>query len=258
VELTASSLQAHQALVLQTARLRLNTAGLPVIYLTDPHVTSSVVQRTDATNVQPIYPTDKPGVKLLTTPTRGARVANAALRTAHPRIGHYLATESVAAAIQLEAYSLPHVQDTETPGHRLRNEPRTLIAGLLRGGLPTSDGVATAFPLTWLALVKRPQEVDVELLRGVRCVRLVDAAVSTGAVGGAVRAPAERDGGRLADRGRVRGCAPGGHRGLRVHRAGARAVGGLRVIALRVSDNLFAEKGATDTSNRLFNTTDIG
>ena len=41
-------------------------------------------------------------------------------------------------------------------------------------------GVGAAFPLARVALVKRPQEVGTEQLRGVRSVLLVDSVVSMG------------------------------------------------------------------------------
>lgn len=248
--LSEAGFQARQALIPATARPRLNTADLPLINLTHQDAIASIFQRTGPYGIHLIHATDKPAAKLLATPARNERLGPD-LRDADHRVGHYLATEYVAAVIGLEPFSTPHEQGGRATGHRLRDEEHTLVVGLLRGGLAMALGVGAAFPRARLALAGRPRDVRREHLRRARAVLLVDAAVGSGAaVVGFVRW--------------LRGLKAG----LRIvvvcgvaHRAAVEAGGGiarglgrradLTVVALRLSDDQFAGSGATVTGNCL-------
>jgi uracil phosphoribosyltransferase len=135
-----------------------------------------------------------------------------------------------------------------TTGHRLEDEAHTLIVGTLRGGAPLAEGVASAFPYARLALVKKPQELSTEVLRGIRSVVLVDAVVSTG-----------RSSVQFVRW--LRGGVAVGARTVVVSGSGIeRALGrrvGVTAVALRVPENRFAGSGGADTGNRLFDTTDL-
>jgi phosphoserine phosphatase len=243
--LSEASFQARQALIPATARPRLNTADLPLINLTHQETIASIFQRTGPYGIHLIHATNKPAAKLLATPAR-SECLGPDLRDAHHRVGHYLATEYVAAVIGLEPFSIPHAQGGRATGHRLRDEEHTLVVGLLGGGggggLAMALGVSAAFPRARLALAGRPREVRREHLRRARAVLLVvDAAVGSGAasVVGFVRW--------------LRGL----RAGLRIvvvcgvaHRAAVEAGGeiacglgrraDLTVVALRLSDDQFA------------------
>ena len=147
------------------------------------------------------------------------------------------------------------MQGHETNGYRLFHEAQTTIVALMRGGEPMALSVSDAFPRAMFVHAGAPDDVLPHHLQGQINVVLVDAVVNSGAtllgfvqqmralhatvrvvaVAGVAQARAvEGDG----------ACA----------RELARAAN-LRVVALRLSENRFAGRGATDTGNRLFNTT---
>jgi uracil phosphoribosyltransferase/phosphoserine phosphatase/adenylate kinase len=253
-------LRARQAVLPNSASPRLDTTKLPLIQLTNRNFLDAVLVRSRHRNtagIQVLHATARTAAKLLMTPTRDAQMAGPALREAHRRVGWYLATEFVADLIGLEEYPIPHVQGHRTSGHRLLHEQQTTIVALMRGGEAIALGVNDAFPLAMFVHAGCAEDVQLHHLRGQRTVVLVDSVVNRGdtvvrfvrrvrelcaavqivVVAGVAQARSVEEGGRLA---REFGAHPR-----------------LALVALRLSDNQFTGSGATDTGNRLFNTTHL-
>ncbi|KAF7561252.1 hypothetical protein G7046_g2879 [Stylonectria norvegica] len=248
-------LRARQILLPETVTPRLDSTKLPIVDLNDEAFINSIMCRSPKSGLtQVFHTTDRNAAKLLMTPTRDARVAGPALREAHRRIGWYLATEVLADVLGIEERSIPHVQGHYTSGHRVKNEDKTTIIALMRGGEPMALGVSDALPLAQFLHAKEPEHVTAAHLHGQRAVVLVDSVVNSGksvvefvnhirklgsdvqivVVSGVVQSSSVKTGdfSQALDRDKQ-----------------------LSVVALRMSDNKFTGKGTTDTGNRLFNTT---
>ncbi|KAI0454118.1 uracil phosphoribosyltransferase-domain-containing protein [Xylaria acuta] len=200
--------------------------------------------------------TNKHATKLLMIPTRDVLISGPNLREAHRRIGWYLATEAFPQFIGLEEYPIFYVQGHLTSGFRLRNEQRTLIIALMRGGEPMAFGVNDALLNAMFIHAKVPDDILKQHLDGKYTAILVDSVVNSGKtvvqfvqhirtlfpairiiiVAGVVQHQSVKEG-NLADM-----------------LAGDTKI---KIIAPRLSDNKFTGKGATDTGNRLFNTTQL-
>ncbi|KXX73771.1 Uracil phosphoribosyltransferase [Madurella mycetomatis] len=249
-------LWAHQVLLPSHTSLRLDAARLPVLQLRDPEFLDSVVRERDASS-RIFHATSHHGAKLLTTATRNANVRGPALRNAHRLAGWYLAIEFLAGAVGVEEYDIPHVLSHPTKGHRVRHEEKTTIVALMRGGEPMAFGVNDALPLAMFVHARQPDDLERHHLQMQRTVVLVDSVVNNGTtvmefvqrirrinpsicilvLAGVVQSQSVSSSGIL---GRV----------LRHEK-------NLSLIALRFSDNKFTGSGATDTGNRLFNTTQL-
>jgi uracil phosphoribosyltransferase len=77
---------------------------------------------------------------------RDAAVAGPSLRETHANVGRYLETEYVSQLVGLEDYDIAHVQGHSTTAHGLRNENRTSIVALMRGGEAVAFGINEVFP----------------------------------------------------------------------------------------------------------------
>ncbi|KAI8944003.1 uracil phosphoribosyltransferase-domain-containing protein [Xylaria longipes] len=250
-------LRASQVLLPGDAPPRLDTSKLPLTQISKLRVIDYVLRRhrTRMNHDTQLYDaTNKHATKLLMTPTRDASVRGPNLREAHRRIGWYLATEALPEFVGLEEYPISHVQGHLTSGFRLRNEQRTLIIAMMRGGEPMAFGVSDALPNAMFVHAKGADDVLKQHLDGKHTVVLVDSVVNSGntvvqfvrhirtlhstiriiVVAGVVQHQCVREG-NLASM--LAGDAK------------------IKIITLRLSDNKFTGKGATDTGNRLFNTT---
>ena len=253
-------LWARQAVFPITASPRLNVEKLPLIQLMEPEFLDSLLHRRPDPGIEVLDATNKNAAKLLMTPTRDANIAGPALREAHRRVGWYLATEFLADVIGVEGYSIRHVQDRLTTGHRLLYEKQTLIIALMRGGEPMALGVNDAFPLAGFKHANAPDDIKIKLLKDQRTVVLVDSVVNSGktvvqfvqhirkldvtvrivVIAGVIQAQCVLKGGDLA-------------KGLFTHDDDTR----VSIITLRFSDNKYSGERGTDTGNRLFNTTQL-
>ncbi|PWY77395.1 hypothetical protein BO70DRAFT_430337 [Aspergillus heteromorphus CBS 117.55] len=245
-------LQARQVLLPGTAPLRLNTTVLPVTRLDDPVLIETLV----AVKFKLIHATGKSATKLLQTPMRNAAVQGPSLRKAHHQVGWYLAFEYLADLLGVEEYRIAHVQGQMTIGHRLANEERMLIIGLMRGGLSMALGVNNVFGHASLLLVSKPEEVHLDHLQGKTIVLLVDSVVNNG------KTVAEFFTRVRGLKGDVRIVVVAGVvQAQAVGRDGPLPAiaqdGGLTVVALRLSINRYTGTRGTDTGNRLFNTMDL-
>ncbi|EPE34264.1 PRTase-like protein [Glarea lozoyensis ATCC 20868] len=249
-------LRACQVVLPSCTSPRLDTKMLPLIQLTSGEFFNSILhcRRQDA-DIQVLHATHRNAAKLLMTPMRDATNAGPQLREAHRRAGWYLATEFLANVVDIEEYPIPHVQGNQTSGYRLCNEQQTLIVALMRGGEPMALGVSDAFPLAVFIHANHPDDIMLHHLQGQCNVVLVDSVVNSGktviqfvqhvrnlhatirivVVAGIIQAQSVSGGSLTQALGQV----------------------GLSVIALRLSENKFTGRGATDTGNRLFNTTHL-
>ncbi|KAJ9156808.1 uracil phosphoribosyltransferase protein [Coniochaeta hoffmannii] len=233
----------------------LNTVELPIVYLNHKDTIDWLLRPGIGRN-RLLHATDRTSAKILMTPTRDASIAGPVLREAHLRIGQYLATEFVTDIVGLDEYPMPHVQGSCTTGYRLRNEDRTTVVALLRGGEPMAFGVSAAFPRAMFVHAKAADDIRLEHVRGQSNIVLVDSVVNNGTTVmeflgrlEALGAAPERI---VVVAGVVQSGAVSGESPLWQALGRDRT---LSVVALRLSDNKFTGKGTTDTGNRLFNTT---
>ncbi len=257
----ASGMRARQARIPPTTPPRLDTWRLPPIDLADAATVEAILARRGGSGggvLRVVHAGDRPSARLLATPTRDASIRGHELRTAHHRIGWYLAVELVPRIVGLGPFSMPHVQGGKTEGYALRDEAvLTTIVALMRGGEPMALGVSEAFPRATFLHARTPDDVKVDHVVGKRTVLLVDSVVNSGKslvefvqrvrgldhavdivfVAGVVQSGAFAEDGYIA-----------------------RHVGQDRkftLVALRVSENKYTGLGTTDTGNRLFNTTHL-
>ncbi|KAJ7077392.1 uracil phosphoribosyltransferase-domain-containing protein [Mycena belliarum] len=248
-------LRAEQWLLPRSAAPRLDTDRLPLFDISASWI-DSVVRRF-ALYHRVLHATEEYAAKLLMTPMRDAQVSGPALLEAHKNVGWYLATTFLPKLMGgLEEVTIRHVQGHSTTGHRLRHEERTVIVALMRGGEPMALGVYKALPLAMFVHAKQPGELTHEHVRGRETIVLVDSVVNSGksidefvahiralhptvrivVVAGVVQAQSLLDG-VLGD-------------------ALARD-DNIGVVSLRLSENKYTGRGATDTGHRLFNTTHL-
>ena len=250
-------LRAHQVMLPVTAPPRLNTDILPVTRLTDPEFINCVLRSRDGRPpVQILHASNKPGAKILMKSTRDQTIAGPVLRKAHFDIGWYLAVEFLTELIGVEEHPMTHVQGHQTRGHRLAHESKTSIVALMRGGAPMALGISDVFPSAMLVHANRPTDIRLHHLEEQATVMLVDSVVNNGDT--MVRFVQHIR--NLNSTIRIVGV-------VGVVQAQAISVGSLAqamarhpnidLVALRVSDNKFTGRGATDTGNRLFNTTHV-
>lgn len=256
--ISSGVLHARQCLLPSNVSPRLDSTRLPLVDITSTTFLEHIF-RADYVHAgsNSVHCVDTHAAKLLMTPTRDARVFGPALREAHRRVGHYLATCLIARVLGTEEYSISHVQGYQTTGYRLMNEERVLLVALMRGGEPMAFGISDAFPLAMFLHAKNPSDILPAHLMEKRAVILIDSVVNNGKTAlqflGRVR-ELRSDVSVLV----VAGVAQSG--AVRGSGALANALAedrNLQLVALRISDNKFTGRGTTDTGNRLFNTTQL-
>ena len=204
------------------------------------------------------HATGKPAAKLLATDSRNVNIHGLNLHRVHRKIGWYLATHYVSEKVGVDAYSITSVQGKTVEGHKLRDESKTLIVPLMRGGDPMARGVWEAFPSAMFLHAGKATDVEAKHLEGKWTVILVDAVINSGGsivefvrhirenlsrqiriviVAGVVQVKAVEKSGMLQK-----------------HLVG---MGDVSLVALRTSDNQFPGVGLTDTGHRLFNSTHL-
>ncbi|OJD21179.1 hypothetical protein ACJ73_07481 [Blastomyces percursus] len=229
-------LQARQVLLPPNVSLRLDTAALPLVQLTDQKLIASILS---SPQHRVFHATDRAAAKLLMTPMRHADNAGPSLREAHCR------------------YPIRHVQGNMVTGYQLLHEGKTLIVALMRGGEPMAFGVNEVFPRAMFLHAKNPNEIKEHHLEGIHNIFLVDSVVNTGrsilefvdyirklntttcivVVSGVVQAEAMSVTGPL-------------------RRVLANDTN-ISIVTLRLSENKFTGHGTTDTGHRLFNSTHL-
>ncbi|ROT41664.1 hypothetical protein SODALDRAFT_125524 [Sodiomyces alkalinus F11] len=258
--------RARQLLLPNDTKPRLSIGCLPLVGLDDQDFLESIFTSVHLKKARPRHEGFEPGrvrvigasgtgaSQLLMTPMRDARISGPALRKAHRVVGRYMATTYLTEVIGLEESPIPHVQGYETTGFRLRDEEKTLIVPLMRGGEPMALGVNDAFPGAMFLHAARPEDVKREHLEDLRTVILVDSVINTGkSISEFVKhVSKQREDLRIV-------VVAGVLQDRAVHK-GEYALDKLSVYGLdavvpfRVSENKYTGRGTTDTGNRLFNT----
>lgn len=249
-------LQARQALLPNNSSPpRLDIVRLPVVNLTEQSFVDSIFRKPSG-GLELYHATDSNAAKLLSTPMRDDIIRGPPQQKAHSKAGTYLATRYLVELIGVEEFIMRHPQIKDIAGYRLLREERTLIVPLMRGGQPMASGINKVFPKAQFLHAKELKDMKKEHLEGIVTVILVDYVINSGgSMAQFVRHIREMDvavriiivAGVVQDQA-VTGCGP--------IRAVARSTE-LTVVALRLSKNKYTGKGATDTGNRLFNTTHL-
>lgn len=164
-----------QALLPQSAKPRLDTSKVPIVYLDDDLTVESILSgRQLPTRFTAHLATDKAAAKLLATNMRDAAFTGTALRWAHKRVGFYLATEYLTELIGLESRPITHVLGHQEFGSQLLYEDETVIMAMMRGGEPMVQGVSEVIPQSMFMHAKLPEEVQPRHVEGRRTMILVD------------------------------------------------------------------------------------
>ncbi|KAI7194713.1 hypothetical protein KC363_g1941 [Hortaea werneckii] len=243
-------LEARQLLFPETATPWLNTLMLPT-------TTLEQVRKSIFGTLEVIEATDTPSAHVLQTPMRNSALSGNQLRQAHERCGWYLAIHYVTQALRTEKYTIYDVHQNETTGWRLKNEDKTVIVPMMRGGEPMAFGVSEAFPKAVFHHAKEPEEVLKKHLDGMKAVILVDAVINEGrTIAGFVKHIRQIDPNidivvmaGVTQRDAVQG--------RKILTRALSGCGKVTLITLRTSERKYKGQGATDTGDRLFNTTHI-
>ncbi|RMZ15562.1 hypothetical protein D0860_01522 [Hortaea werneckii] len=243
-------LEARQLLFPETAIPWLNTRVLPI-------TTLEQVRESIFGTLELIEATDTPSALVLQTPMRNSALSGNQLRQAHDRCGWYLAIHHITQVLGTEKYIMYDVHQNETTGWRLKDEDKTVIIPIMRGGEPMAFGVSDAFPKAVLHHAKEPDEVLKKHLEGMKAVILVDAVINEGGTiagfGKHIR-QMNHEIDIVIMAGVVQRDAVHGPKVLTRALSGC---GKVTLIALRTSERKYKGQGATDTGDRLFNTTHI-
>ncbi|KAI6841407.1 hypothetical protein KC342_g2335 [Hortaea werneckii] len=243
-------LEARQLLFPETATPWLNTCMLRTITL--EQVRNSIFG-----TLELIEATDTPSALVLQTPMRNSALSGNQLRQAHERCGWYLAIYHVTQVLGTEKYTMYDVHQNQTTGWRLKNEDKTVIVPIMRGGEPMAFGVSEAFPKAVFHHAKEPEEVLKKHLDGMKAVVLVDAVINEGGtIAGFVK--------------HIRQINPNidivvmagvtqrdAVHGPKILTRALSGCGKVTLVTLRTSERKYKGQGATDTGDRLFNTTHI-
>lgn len=173
-------LLARQVVLPANTPARLDSNKLPVVSLTDESFLKSIVERHPKDKDIDCYFPEELTAKILAAPMRDAKNFGPPLREAHRQVGRYLANRFLPEIIGLEEYAINHVQGAAVTGSRLRNEAKTSIVALMRGGEPMANGVSEAFPLAMFYHAKDPIDFKPEHLFEGGTVVLVDSVINTG------------------------------------------------------------------------------
>lgn len=187
---------------------------------------------------------------------RDSRISGPALRTAHRRVGYHLSITHLADLLGLQEIQIPHVQGYGTDGFELFQESRAVIIAVMRAGEPMAFGVSEAFPAAMFLHASRVADIENEHIHDRTAAVLVDSVINTGKtvlqmarhirkIHGTIRIVI------LAGVVQKHAIAPRSplHSFARNQK--------IELVALRLSENRYTGRGATDTGHRLFNTTQL-
>ncbi|KAI6839135.1 hypothetical protein KC340_g8200 [Hortaea werneckii] len=243
-------LEARQLLFLESAEPWLNTRMLPT-------TTLEQLRESIPGTLELIEATDTPSALVLQTPMRNSAMSGNQLRQAHDRSGWYLAVHHVTQVLGTEKYTMHDAHQNETTGWRLKNEDKTVIVPIMRGGEPMAFGISDAFPKAVFHHAKEPHEVLKKHLDGMKAVILVDAVINEGGtIAGFVKhiRQIHPDIDIVVMAGVVQRDAV---RGPKILTRALSGCGKVTLVTLRTSERKYKGQGATDTGDRLFNTTHI-
>jgi uracil phosphoribosyltransferase/phosphoserine phosphatase/adenylate kinase len=204
-----------------------------------------------------VHATSKASAKLLMTPTRDASNSGHDLRKAHAEVGYALANEYIGEILGIESYPIKLVTGENGEGFRVRDEEKTLIIPLMRGGEPMAFGVSKALRQAAFVHSKKFGDIDQNHFKGRKTIILVDSVVNSGTSIVEYLVPLRE---KLPDVKIVVAAGVVQEGAVKVVKEGTlgyhlRKDPNLTLVALRTSLRKFTGKGTTDTGHRLFNTT---
>lgn len=176
----SSGLSARQVLLPAGSRPRLAEGLVPIVEMGAAFTSNIVARRSNIPKLGRVHATDSTAAKVLMTPMRDAGVAGPGLREAHRRAGWWIATQHVSEMMGCEETEITHVQNHRTAGYRLRDEEKTVIIALMRGGEPMAQGVSEAFPAAMFVHANTPDDLTEQHIRGQSTILLVDSVVNSG------------------------------------------------------------------------------
>ncbi|KAL4952141.1 uracil phosphoribosyltransferase-domain-containing protein [Aspergillus filifer] len=251
-------LQARQTLLPNDSTTpRLDVSRLPLVDLTERFFVDSIILSDKATRgLQLLHATDKEATKLLATPMRDGKIRGFPLCKAYFNAGKYLASEYLSKLVGSEEFTMSNTHGNDTIRHRLLHEKRTLVVPLMRSGEPVAFGVWKVFHKAQFMHAHEPKNIARKHLDGNVTVVLADSVINSGKtavefiqhirdlhgsiriifVAGVVQDQVTKEGSELSKL--------------------ARSID-FTIVALRISENKYTGKGATDTGHRMFNTTHL-
>ena len=187
--------------------------------------------------------TNKKAVQLLATQARRTDIGSSALCKIHFEMGKILAYEMLD-EFELSEIEIQHVQGTKK-GVQLSGKDNIVIFALMRAGLYAAEGVRSVFTESQFVLFNETADNGRGLANKI--VVIIDAVINTGeSVAKVIEHSQKGNPGKI-----IVGT-------LVMQKDAARLANkykNVRFYALRISDNKYVGKGATDTGNRLFNLT---
>lgn len=244
------NLKPRQALLPSTARPRLTEKQLPIIDLTNNTILENIFRQ------RVYHTTDTNANKLLQTPMRDSNISGPVLRQAHYRTANYLTLSILSEVIGVESFSVDHVQGTKAEGWRIRDEGKTTIVALMRGGEPMAFGISDAMPSAMFVHAREAEELKDHHLAGQKTVILVDSVINAGkSASEFIQHIRETFAG-------IRIVVVAGVANAQCVRKGdfaemMRSDLDLYLVTLRFSENSYTGTKGVDTGNRLFNTTHL-
>lgn len=252
--IVTEGLIARQYFVDDTVTRRLDFDILPPIELGSKKTIAELTGK--HTTFKVVIASEEGATKLLSTPARNSAYRGPKLQTAHKEIGCHLVRSHLSEILGLEEYPIKHVLQETVTGYRIKDEENTLIIPLMRGGCPLARGMFKAMPKAKYHHAKKPEDIEFKHLEGYKTILIVDFVINTGqsvveiitrvhelnkdariiVLAGVIQADAITSEGKL-------------------HRLGKSI--DFTVIGLRTSTTKFVGARATDTGNRLFNTTHL-
>ncbi|KAG8167024.1 hypothetical protein KVR01_002713 [Diaporthe batatas] len=248
----SSGLCPRQILLPPGSRPRLAEGVVPIVEMNAAFFHDILARRSNDPQLGRVHATGSAAAKILMTPMRDAGVAGPGLREAHRNAGWWIATQHVSEMIGCEEIKIPHVQNHQTEGYRLRGEDKTTIVALMRGGEPMALGVSEAFPAAVFVHAKTRDDLTEQYIRGQSTILLVDSVVNSGKtiVGFIEHIRSIEKSVRIV-------VVAGVIQAKFFTNPVAQADRNVGLVAMRLSENEFKGKGQTDTGNRLFNTTQL-
>ena len=187
--------------------------------------------------------TNKRAVQLLSTQSRRTDIGAAALCKVHFEMGKILAYEMLD-EFELSEIEIQHVQGAKK-GVQLSDKDNVVIFALMRAGLYAAEGVRSVLAESRFVLVNETADACGDLANKI--VVIVDAVINTGDSVAKVIAHLQKGSPRKI----IVGTLVMQKDAVRL----ADKYENVCFYALRISDNKYVGKGATDTGNRLFNLT---
>lgn len=263
-------LQTKQILLPDTVTPRLDTNVSPIVTLSNIELESATLDQPDPdpepdlVNAITNHPEQsQPAIvnveelnlsasRLFATAMRDSKVSGPELRKHHQAAGFYLAINYMTQILGLETVKISHVQGNEVDGYRFKDEEKTIIVAMMRGGEPMALGVNEAMPKAMFFHAKRPQDLKPEHIAKHKNLVLVDSVINTGqSIKDFIRY-IRRDLDYQNPMVVVAGVIQADFATASIEYSE-----NVTFLTLRMSDTKYKGTGSTDTGHRLFNSTHL-